>query len=91
MQFEANVMFNGERFDFRLEDGTLFTRVTGTVSATPLSCRMAANGCASRSMPRSATISRSWTLMSKTGNSTKMQRLFTKAKRKNRKEETNVL
>ncbi|HIU69819.1 MAG TPA: hypothetical protein IAD23_07685 [Candidatus Scubalenecus merdavium] len=23
MQFEANVMFNGARFDFRLEDGTL--------------------------------------------------------------------
>lgn len=23
MNFEANVMFNGARFDFRLEDGTL--------------------------------------------------------------------
>lgn len=23
MKFEANIMFNGTRFDFRLEDGTL--------------------------------------------------------------------
>ena len=88
MQFEANVMFNGTRFDFRLEDGTLLHKSEWNGEFTPLSCRTVANGCANRSMPRLETTSRSWTLMFKTGNSTTMQRLFTNAKRKNRPAET---